>query len=164
LRESLVQDLRRIIKHIGLTAIYVTHDQQEAYSIADRIAIMNKGKIEQIDSPENLYQHPKTAFIARFLGLANLIPAESLRPYIALDSEAEYVLIHPESLALDEEGQIRGIILERIFQGDSYRLKVEIAEGFTLSLHLPSSAPVPNVNQEIRLRLDSSRLIPMSNR
>jgi thiamine transport system ATP-binding protein len=163
LRESLVQDLRGIIKKIGLTAIYVTHDQQEAYSIADRIAIMNQGRIEQIDSPEMLYHQPKTAFVARFLGLSNLIPAAILNRYISTPNDAKFFLIHPENLKLDEHGAIEGILREKVFQGDSYRLKVEIADGFMLSLRLPSTEKIPEINQEVRLSFDNSKLIPMSN-
>jgi ABC-type Fe3+/spermidine/putrescine transport system ATPase subunit len=163
LRETLVQDLRRIIKQTGLTAIYVTHDQQEAYAIADRIAVMNRGQIEQYDKPENLYHHPKTAFVARFLGITNLIPSDLLGQFIELPSKAEFVLIHPDSLRLDATGQVVGTVRERVFQGESYRLRVEIAEGINLQLRLSSALPVPEKGEKIRLAVDTNKLLPISN-
>jgi thiamine transport system ATP-binding protein len=163
LRETLVQDLRRIIKQTGLTAIYVTHDQQEAYAIADRIAVMNGGQIEQYNTPQNLYHHPKTAFVARFLGITNLIPSDVLGQFIGLASKAEYFLIHPDSLRLDAAGQVVGTVRERVFQGESYRLSVEIAEGINLQLRLPSALPVPEKGEKIRLAVDTNKLLPISN-
>ncbi len=73
LREKLMVDLRQILKQVGVTAIYVTHDQTEAFAIADRVAVMNRGRIEQIDSPEQLYYRPSTRFVAKFLGLTNFL-------------------------------------------------------------------------------------------
>ncbi len=73
LREELMIELRRILKTAHLTSIYVTHDQSEAFAVADRVAVMNAGRIEQIDTPPNLYTQPATEFVARFLGMPNLI-------------------------------------------------------------------------------------------
>ncbi len=74
LRRRLAVDLRRIIKKIGLTSVHVTHDQQEAFAVADRVAIMNEGRIEQYDTPMEIYSRPRTEFVARFLGFTNIIP------------------------------------------------------------------------------------------
>ena len=73
LREELMIELRRILKAAHLTAIYVTHDQAEAFAVADRVAVMNAGRLEQIDTPSNLYSQPASEFVARFLGMPNLI-------------------------------------------------------------------------------------------
>jgi len=73
LREELMIELRSILKAAHLTAIYVTHDQQEAFAVADRVAVMNAGRIEQIDTPQNIYAQPASEFVARFLGMPNLI-------------------------------------------------------------------------------------------
>jgi ABC-type Fe3+/spermidine/putrescine transport system ATPase subunit len=75
LRERLMLDLRSILKDVGVTTIYVTHDQLEAFAVSDRIAVMNQGKIEQIDTPELVYAHPVSPFVARFLGFQNVILA-----------------------------------------------------------------------------------------
>jgi ABC-type Fe3+/spermidine/putrescine transport system ATPase subunit len=75
LKQSLIAELREIIHSTQIPAIYVTHDQEEAYSIADRLILLNNGKIEQSGSPEEIYNHPASAWVAAFLGLGNIIPA-----------------------------------------------------------------------------------------
>jgi ABC-type Fe3+/spermidine/putrescine transport system ATPase subunit len=77
LREELVEELRRILKEMGVTALYVTHDQDEAMALGDRLVIMQRGRIEQVGTPTAVYTHPATPFVARFLGFANLIPARA---------------------------------------------------------------------------------------
>ena len=74
LRDRLVTELRQIIKQVGLTAIYVTHDQHEAFAIADRIAVMHNGQLAQIATPQQLYQAPATRYVAAFLGFQNMVP------------------------------------------------------------------------------------------
>jgi ABC-type Fe3+/spermidine/putrescine transport system ATPase subunit len=73
LREELMIELRRILKAAQRTAIYVTHDQAEAFAVADRVAVMSAGRIEQMDTPSSIYARPATEFVARFLGMPNLI-------------------------------------------------------------------------------------------
>jgi ABC-type Fe3+/spermidine/putrescine transport system ATPase subunit len=74
LRERLMLDVRAILKRIGMTAIYVTHDQTEAFAVSDRLAVMNAGQIEQVGSPQAVYARPATPFVAQFLGFRNLLP------------------------------------------------------------------------------------------
>ena len=76
LRERLMNELRTILKGVGVTAIYVTHDQEEAFAIADRVVIMNHGRKVQEGTPQDVYQHPATEFVAQFLGLTNLLPGK----------------------------------------------------------------------------------------
>ncbi len=77
LRERLVEELRGILRRVGVTAITVTHDQSEAFALADRVALLHEGHIVQQGSPQDLYQHPGTPWVARFLGLTNLFPAQA---------------------------------------------------------------------------------------
>ncbi len=79
LRDQLLLELRDILKHLGQTAIYVTHDQVEAFAVADRVALMRAGRIEQIDTPEGLYLRPASPFVARFLGMTNILSGELLQ-------------------------------------------------------------------------------------
>ena len=74
LRERLMVDVRAILKRVGMTAVYVTHDQTEAFAVADRLAVMNAGRIEQLGAPPQVYDRPATPFVARFLGFENLLP------------------------------------------------------------------------------------------
>jgi ABC-type Fe3+/spermidine/putrescine transport system ATPase subunit len=164
LRKTLVQDLRRIIKQIGLTAIYVTHDQQEAFAIADRIAIMYRGRIEQFDKPEVIYHQPKSAYVARFLGLANILPAAVLQQFIPLPSEAKFFLVHPDSLTVNEAGQLPTIVREIAFRGDTHSLTLEIGEKNYLTMSISSTEHIPNHGETMRLALDPSKLVAMSNR
>jgi ABC-type Fe3+/spermidine/putrescine transport system ATPase subunit len=74
LRERLMLDVRAILKRVGMTAVYVTHDQTEAFAVGDRVAVMNAGGIEQVAAPQDIYDDPATPFVARFLGFRNLLP------------------------------------------------------------------------------------------
>lgn len=112
LREELVEELRKILKEMGLTALYVTHDQDEAMALGDRMVIMQRGNIEQIGTPTEVYTHPATPFVARFLGFTNLLPAHRtadgvmtpLGPFPvnvpASDAPELTLLLRPESARL----------------------------------------------------------------
>ena len=80
LRKQMQVELKRIQQEVGITFIYVTHDQEEAMTMSDRIAVMNKGKYEQLGDPEALYERPTTRFVAGFLGVSNLLPGDGRRP------------------------------------------------------------------------------------
>lgn len=164
LRERLVLNIRRIIKTIGLTTIYVTHDQQESYAIADRVAIMNNGQIEQYDTPEILYRHPKTVFIARFLGLTNLVPKTFIQQYseIASRTDTSTYLLHPQSLALDETGLMRAKVVERVFQGDRYRLKLAVNQDIILTTSVSFGEYVPNENETVTVSINPDFIEPLS--
>jgi ABC-type Fe3+/spermidine/putrescine transport system ATPase subunit len=149
LRDRLVVELRDIIKRIGVTAIYVTHDQHEAFAIADRIAVMNAGQIEQVDDPTTLYRRPTTEFVARFLGLSNIIPVLS-RDENAIQTplgsfpnhtHAEAVLLHPDGLEIASSGMgtsMEVLICELVFAGDSYRVEAEHERGICLTFQIRS--------------------------
>ena len=117
LREELMNELRRILKTAGLTSIYVTHDQQEAFAIADRVAIMNAGRIVQTDAPQEVYRSPASEWVARFLGLTNLLKGEvessgAIRTPIGTlhlngalpTGKSLLVLIRPDAAWLKDEG------------------------------------------------------------
>ncbi|MEG9450101.1 MAG: ABC transporter ATP-binding protein, partial [Klebsiella quasipneumoniae] len=79
LREQMQVELKKLQQSLGITFIFVTHDQSEALSMSDRVAVFNNGRIEQVDAPQDLYLHPKTAFVAGFVGTANVFEAEAAR-------------------------------------------------------------------------------------
>ena len=135
LREQLITDLRAILKRIGMTAIYVTHDQDEAFAIADRIAIVHNGRIVQVGSPESIYRAPADAFVARFLGLSNLFPGTQ-RPDGRVETEigifkvdnlhavdSGMVLIRPENVRLSSQG-ISARVDECIFRAGKFRTQL----------------------------------------
>jgi ABC-type Fe3+/spermidine/putrescine transport system ATPase subunit len=171
LRERLVVELRDIIKRVGLTAVYVTHDHREAFAIADRIAIMNAGHIEQVGAPQAVYRRPATAFVARFLGLNNIVPVESQAGEVArtplgnfrLMQQASAVLLHPDGIHLDPGGSIGGVVAERTFQGDVFRLLVQTPSGIRLTAKLPASAePIPAAGDAIAMSMDPAWVIPLA--
>ncbi|MEM9952909.1 MAG: ABC transporter ATP-binding protein [Chloroflexota bacterium] len=158
LRDRLLAELGEIIRQIGLTAIYVTHDQQEAYAIADRIAIMNEGQIEQYDTPEILYHQPKSQFVAQFLGLTNIVPS-TLLPTIPFD--APHVLLHPNSLHISDDGALVGKLIERTFQGEHYRLIIQIKDDVELRLNVSSSKSIPQLGDSVLVAINTDRIHPL---
>jgi ABC-type Fe3+/spermidine/putrescine transport system ATPase subunit len=172
LRSRLVVELRQIIKRIGVTAIYVTHDQQEAFAIADRIAILNAGMIEQVGEPEVIYWQPATTFCAEFLGLANILPVQRYENgraltalgTFALEQAADTVLIHPlgVSVASQHEAGFSAVIEERTFQGDHYRLRVRHDSGAALTVLLPASdSLVPEAGARAEWVIAPNRVLPL---
>ena len=94
LRKNLQLELKNLQRGLGLTFIYVTHDQEEALTMSDRIVVMNKGVIEQDDNPDNIYHYPSTKFVAKFIGESNFF-----------DTETETLALRPEKLNLCEEDE-----------------------------------------------------------
>lgn len=150
LRISMRQEIKKIIKEMEITSIYVTHDQGEALAIADRIIVMNKGKIQQFATPNELYFNPKNSFVASFVGQANLINltiekregnkgiAQLLGKRIKLDIKKEFkkkeiiVLLRPEELRISDKG-IKGIVKWKENLGIINRYKVDVL-GIELSV------------------------------
>lgn len=150
LRERLVIELHAIIKRLGVTAIYVTHDQHEAFAIADRIAVMNAGRIEQIDTPPELYRCPATTFVARFLGFNNIVPVTDFQNNVAttpvgafpLSDKTDALLLHPDGLEIaDPEyagSVMNAVVSEMVFSGGTYRVEATHEAGFLFSFPVRS--------------------------
>ena len=184
LREHLSREMHRILKEVGLTAIFVTHDQAEAFAVADRVAVMNEGRIQQSDRPEELYLKPVNETVARFLGFENLVPArvaagggvESVCgkwfPDGELPSPGREVtlLIRPEAVekfldpASSETGEnsIEGTIVERFFQGRYYRIQLETEAGVRLVFDLPNHPPPPKTGVRLRLILNPAAIMVLA--
>lgn len=174
LRERLAGELRAMLKQVGVTALYVTHDQQEAYALADRIAIINAGRIEEIGTPEDIYRRPQTAFTARFLGLHNVLPVLSLQDGLAFTAAGAFpagehaaaLLLHPDGLHLcepDSPGALHGRVAERIFRGDHYRYHLSVGDRVDLMFRLASrSTSLPQVGAEVWVRADEEAVIGLA--
>ncbi len=174
LRERLILDLRLILSRLHQTAIYVTHDQQEAFILADRVVVMNSGKIEQVGAPREIYCRPASLFIARFLGLSNLfqgnINCSVGKPVIetplgtfpiSIQHSGEVtVLFRPDSFRLDENGagKLVGRVLETTFRGNTSRMVVE-TNGVHLELEFLSSAALPAAGEQVDLSFDPQETI-----
>jgi thiamine transport system ATP-binding protein len=169
LRERLLVELHRILKGIGQTAIYVTHDQEEAFALADQVAIMREGKFIQVDKPQAIYRRPRSIFVARFLGMINILEGSvdfrdgramartSLGEIPIPDSDTNqvHVLLRPDAARLGSEEGIRleGRVLERSFRGGTYRAIIQ-AGGERLSFDFPSHFAVPPPGELLRFSID----------
>jgi ABC-type Fe3+/spermidine/putrescine transport system ATPase subunit len=177
LREELMNELRRILKNAGLTSIYVTHDQQEAFAIADRVVIMNAGCIEQLGTPQEVYRQPASQWVARFLGLTNIVQGEIKRDATietpigtlrvsgleATNTHAT-VLIRPDAAMLaggESVNIVAGTLVERSFRGGHIRAVVHVGE-IDLAFEFSASTNLPEPGEAIRLGLspDSISLLP----
>ncbi len=176
LREELIIELRNIIKQLHLTAIYVTHDQHEAFAIADHIAVMNAGHIEQFASPTTLYQQPATSFVAKFLGLNNIIPVLKQQNGITTTSlgdfsispPAQNLLLHTDSLNIvppNTPDSIDAILIQAVFQGDSYRLTVRHISDTVLTVKYPAAArkSIPKIGDTVAIHIAPHEAIPLLN-
>jgi len=169
LRERLMSELRRILRQTQQTAIYVTHDQEEAFAIYDRIVLMRQGKVEQIGKPEEIYRRPATLFTARFLGLTNLIPGNARaknNQHFVDTSLGSFpiskplrgpvtVLIRPESALLNGHTGVllQGKLVEKTFRGNLCQVRISI-NGTLLEFNFLSNSDLPNEGEDIQLSLN----------
>lgn len=177
LRERLTGELRDIIKQTGTTSVYVTHDQTEAFAVADRIILMDAGLIVQSGTPAEVYRQPATAFAARFLGLNNLVEGMAIGDaqtnvvrtvlgdlHVAngrapLPGQQALLLIRPEAAELPTGATaniVAGTIVRRAFRGGSERIVLRHASGLELELDVEAGS-LPN-QAEVRVALKPSAL------
>ncbi|HHY09759.1 MAG TPA: ABC transporter ATP-binding protein [Firmicutes bacterium] len=151
LRREMQHELKNMQRQLGITFVYVTHDQEEALSMSDTVAVMNEGEILQIGEPEMIYNEPENAFVAGFIGESNIIDGIMRRDYLVdfggasfecVDKgfgrdEAVDVVIRPEDLRLipADNAKIKGIVRSVNFLGVHYEMIVETAGGFSWLVH-----------------------------
>ena len=174
LRLSMRVEIKRLQKKLGITTLFVTHDQEECFSISDKVAVMNNGVIEQFDTPENIYRRPATEFVARFIGFENFLEMErdgvhvyrvpdGSRFEVDMDCEEEAFAgtIRPDDICLAEQGQqenvLTGAVGVRTFLGKSYQYEVNTAAG-VLKVNMDTSN-LFREGQEIRLYLPKDKLV-----
>jgi len=178
LRDHLAGEIRAILKLQGVTAIFVTHDQSEAFTVADQIAILQQGRMEQLAPPEQLYRQPANEAVARFLGFKNILTVTSDCPPLLklegfhlpqhlLDTDYQKLLIRPEAAKITlsdslnrSEVSVRGIITKRTFQGQLFQVVVK-AGHLSLSFNLPIDPPPPKIGEEIHLELNPAAIVPL---
>jgi thiamine transport system ATP-binding protein len=161
LRERLTGELRRLLSGLGVTTLYVTHDQQEAFGLADRVVLVGAGRALQIGTPEELWHSPASEQVADFLGLHNLLAAmvQGGRAATAAGpipvppgtpAGSARLLVRPGAFHLDPGGTIEGVVRSRLFRGDDYSVEVE-AGGVLLEALLPRA---PRPGERVQLRVD----------
>ncbi|MBM3666402.1 MAG: ABC transporter ATP-binding protein [Actinobacteria bacterium] len=153
LRDRMRRELRAILVEAGATAIFVTHDQEEALSLADRVAVMRGGGLEQVGTPEEVYERPVSRWVAEFLGEAEVLPARAHRGSVecalgslsadpGLEGQVE-VIVRPESLGLGSgpapgnASSSRAVVVERDFYGHDQLLHLELDSGLRLRCRRP---------------------------
>ena len=145
LRLKMRVEIRKLQQKLGITTLFVTHDQEECFSISDRVAVLNKGVIEQFDTPENIYSNPATEFVARFVGFENFIDLNKisddtyesengvkLKVKVSKENKQSKGTIRPEDVKIvneDLENTIDGVIEVRTFLGKSYQYDVKTSIG-----------------------------------
>ncbi|MGY1880448.1 ABC transporter ATP-binding protein [Pseudomonas reactans] len=137
LREQMQSELKKLQRQLGITFIFVTHDQTEALSMSDRVAVFNKGRIEQVDTPRNLYMKPATSFVAEFVGTSNVIRGELAQ---RLSGTAQPFSIRPEHVRFAEgplgagEVEISGLLHDIQYQGSATRYELKLENGQALNI------------------------------
>ena len=165
-------ELKAIQQQVGITFVYVTHDQGEALSMADRVAVFCDGRIEQCDSPRDLYVRPRTAFVARFVGSANVIEGELAR---AVTGEARSFAIRPEVIDVLAAGEsapagalgCEGSLEDIHYHGATSRWHIRTEAGTVLAAVRPESGiagGVPTHGSRVRLAWSRASLVPLADR
>jgi spermidine/putrescine transport system ATP-binding protein len=166
LRKQLQVELKRIQRDVGITFVYVTHDQEEALTMSDRIAVMNRGVIEQVEGPEEVYERPRTTFVAGFIGVSNLMPGEVVsangeRAELRLDSgvtvateargatsgERAYAVVRPEKLDLSRledpavagRPAVEGTVESSLYLGTATQFVVRLGDSTAMTVLVPNS-------------------------
>jgi putative spermidine/putrescine transport system ATP-binding protein len=150
LREEMQIELKRIQREAGITFVFVTHDQEEAMRMSDRIVVFNEGRIEQVGTPQEVYQHPATKFVAGFLGVSNILEGEAARAVSGSDAP---ISVRPERIRIEastyspsgEESSLAGEISEVAYLGANTIFVIEADKGArvsvtTLNQELPSQS------------------------
>jgi putative spermidine/putrescine transport system ATP-binding protein len=159
LREEMQAELKGLQQRLGITFVFVTHDQGEALSMADRVAVFSQGRIEQLDTPRDLYNRPRTGFVANFVGSSNVVEAELAEQ---LTGRRQAFAIRPELIDILAAGarvpetavQCEGTIVDILYHGASSRCHVRIDAGTVLAVaRAESAAPDSAIREGERVRL-----------
>jgi spermidine/putrescine transport system ATP-binding protein len=166
LRKGLQIELKRIQNEVGITFVYVTHDQEEALTMSDRIAVMNRGRVEQVDAPEAVYERPATTFVAGFIGVSNLMPGEVTRAgdgrgRVRLDTGIEFetrtngfhpgerchAVVRPEKLEIgragdrpsDDHPSVEGMVEASVYLGTATQIVVALPGDVRMTVLVPNA-------------------------
>ena len=174
LRVDLREEIRRIQKEIGITTVYVTHDQEEAMAVSDRIAVMKDGVIEQCDKPRKIYHKPNNMFVASFIGTNNVLSGnyDADNKEIIIDSGEKFsydlgnqpsqrvkLSIRPEDFRLDPNGDVEAKINDEIFLGSTMHYNVELKDKTLLNIMEESKfEEISRVNTDTKLRINLDKI------
>jgi thiamine transport system ATP-binding protein len=165
LRERLIVDLRALFVRLRTTVLAVTHDQGEAFALADRVVVMDGGRIVQVGPPQDVWQRPASEFVARFLGFTNVVPSEvgdgvAGTPWgpVAAVGEGCHVLVRPAGVLIERGGPLAATVTGRTFRGDSVAVLLAPQTGPPLEATC-RLADAPAVGDAVRVRLDPAEVV-----
>ena len=150
LRERTRRELRRAIRAVGITTVFVTHEQEEAFDLGDRIAVLHRGRLEQVGTPDQLYEEPASAFVAGFVGHAVTVPGERVG-----GKPGSSALVRPEAMRFVADGSaaaLEGQVTERRFVGAQAYFTVDAGAGVTVEVQAPLQAA--RVGDRVRVAVD----------
>ena len=167
LREEMRYEIKEITKKLKITVIYVTHDQIEAMTMSDRIVLINKGEVQQVAPPQEIYSKPKNMFVANFVGKVDFITGKVEGSKILLDNSNNQTLpntssfkgkvvvaIRPENVILSDDGEITGKVYSKFYLGDCNDLRVEIGNGNILRIIARASTyNTLNEGDEVKIKI-----------
>jgi putative spermidine/putrescine transport system ATP-binding protein len=158
LREEMQEELKALQHRLGVTFVFVTHDQGEALSMADRVAVFNDGRIAQVGAPEEIYQRPATRFVADFVGGSNVLaPALSAR----LGGPAAWASLRPEAVRLGQ-GPHRARVAGTRYLGAATRVTLDLGGGDSLAALAPAGGAAPAAGAEVAFAVPPDALHPMA--
>jgi thiamine transport system ATP-binding protein len=146
LRQRLVVELRELLTTAGVSAVYVTHDQEEAFALADALVVMRAGRVVQRGTPEAVWSHPRDEFVARFLGFDNVLDGRVIRP---------------DAFRPSTDGTVRGVVVARTYRGDHFVVRVATDDGGPVLAVAARWTPPPAVGERVTLALDPAGVIPL---
>ena len=176
LREQLAREIRLILQQEKISAILVTHDQNEAFAVGDHICVMHQGRVQQNDSAYNLYHRPLNRFVAEFIGEGALLPGvvadedtistdlgeiKGNLPESCKHQDNVDVLIRPENVIVDDENENKAVVTERYFRGSGYLYTLKTSGGVELLCLLPGSEAL-QIDQSISVRLQIEKPVVFS--
>lgn len=152
LREQMQEELRRLQRALGMTFVFVTHDQEEALSMADRVAVFAQGTIQQVGTPEEIYRRPASRFVADFVGSSNVLPAE----FVGAGPAGRWASLRPEDIRLDPAGR-EARVTARAYHGRVVKLGLEL-DGQALTALVSPAETLPEPGQSARIGWDAAKV------
>jgi len=149
LRERTRRELRRAIRHVAITTVFVTHEQEEAFDLGDRVAVLSGGRLEQVGTADELYDEPASSFVASFVGRTAELPGERVG-----GRAGTLALVRPEAMRFVANGdaQLEGVVTERRFVGAQAYFTVDAGDGMVFEVQAPLKAV--QVGQRVRVAVD----------
>jgi putative spermidine/putrescine transport system ATP-binding protein len=167
LREEMQVELKSIQREVGITFVFVTHDQGEALSMSNRIAVFNNGRVEQVGTPRDIYDHPATSFVAGFVGTSNMLTADRSQQLMGVHEPHS---VRPERLRIvqhetsDAEISVAGVVSDIQYLGADCRVRVHLDDGTSMIASVPSDGLVGvAIGGDVRLAWPRYAAFPVAN-